>query len=1695
MKRRSILLVSLFALLAFAWFAPQHPAGRSWLLGQAQTVLAQRGLQLSFTQSAGNPWRGVTLRGVRLTGEDIDVGLEHLRLSYALPYLVLGELPLSVTARGVRGNLDVNALRALFSGGQAPPIRPVLGDIVVDEVGLELSDLPYTLPDLRVDTPQLSGRSGELQGPLALTTTDGTLNTNVDLQTSPFALFVRVDASDVTIARHWWRGIEAGTVTGTLYVVGPDGDLGGQLDLEDGVVETLGLTVDNISGPFVLARSGVTATLQGDTLGDTVYADAALDWFEREYRGTLTGTLDIATTVSNFVPDTLIPTDATSGSLAVEADVRGWRTFTVVAEGTGNGQVAGETVDGIEIDATYDSASGPSRGLSVVAASDTGDLTVRFRPGTEIAAGRLEVTADDLDLAVLRADGSLDLTLGEQLRGDADLNLAGTLFGRDLDVQLRAETLPGSGRADSLSGNDLPDDNLSDDSDDNAGVWQATVRGSSTRDETVQGTIRLGSNLLDADLRLDNLDLPGLTERSALTLSADGPLDNLPLTLTLDPPVSLRIGSVTIAEDFGGTLSATLQGTRLSGIDGRLGPLEVRGDIDVTEQTGEVAFELAPSTLGGPLDTTLGLNGGLWQLGPQTIRTTLVTDALSIDTLTLFGIDAATVIDYSDGFGAGLDILLRDPSSGLLVIYEGGELSVGFDETTVNLADQTVTLSGTAQISLEAPLEASTFNLSVRTGGVRAQLQGTPQDFGLGVGEESGGEEPGNGEPDGGGSDGGGLGNGGFGGGPSTRTMTPVGAARGSLETLLLEETSLLETSLEALILPLSVWTGGVSAQLQETPQDAEPRSDDGASGDGESDRTEPDAGDAEDVDVDEVGLEPDGIDPDSVEPGSDVEPDSDNPNGIDLGGISIEGLNIEELGLDPADLDARFDLVGGITSLSPLTIEAGFASSPERLEIQQVSDGFQVRGDLPIAPLADAFEVGVDLTGQLRADLTIDQTPDGLRYDGTVRVDGVVADYPLGITFRGDGPRVTVEAESRVLNQNIGVTGTVQPNLELRASIGDLGTLRFADGRVTGSGQTPALRFGSVIIDALPWQFDAAVPTGGATLHVGTDEAGGPGLNLAGRRVVPRLELTLNRLAPDAPLNGQLSLRTDGARTSLAVSGTPLAPTLSGTIPRTFLAAVADPLGVVLADDVGLQASFDLQDGVRVRATLDSALGTEATPLRIDISGTPDDLTARLQADGLSAEARVQNGTLSGQVSADNLDLVTLVPDFGVAATLDGTLRYDGGAAWQGELDATVRAPYPVSLRVRGAGERLAVTASTAFRGAEVGLELTLNRLAPNANLNGQLSLRTNGAQTNLVITGTLLAPTLTGTIPRTLLATVADPLGVILADDVSLQASFNVQDGVQIRATLDSAIGSETMPTPLRIDISGTPNDLIARLQADGLSAEARVQNGTLRGQVSADNLDLITLAPEVVTDFGVAATLDGTLRYDDGAAWQGELGATVYAPYPVSLRVRGEGEQLTVTALNERGPVAVDVRGTVLPNLALTAAATVEGVARFEGSFEDDVLTGTLQTETLTVDGVTSPAQTVQLRAGLEPPQLTLSGDALTLRLTENELAGTVAWPVLLYGEPHLVNADISGTLDAPRVDGDVAGPFVSGPFGATRRAVESTLRVDLPQFPDGLEPVEVALDVDIGVGLSATNRPSTATVTASTVFRGEEVGLEL
>ncbi len=690
---------SLMALIFLSLaFLPGVPVVREWILTYAKTYVEKAGYTLDYQKSYGNLWRGFTLGGVHLQGQGQDVALESIKLTYFLPALITGELPLSVAAKGLSGDINVKTLGIGTSitpdKENVLPIRIKLKEVDLADIAIQAQDLPFTLPNFSLGNLQIESKGEGLHFVTTVSTVEGSADIEGDLELVPFALEADISRADVTIARQWWEGIEAGTTTGHVSV--QDGQVRAQAKISDAQIHFLDETVTGIQGEGTLEFPRVRATVTGEALGGTVQATGGVDIDKSNWFADFAGDVDLKDAGVWLAEGRLpFPLDTwpITGRAQTKVKASGWVDVNVEGQAVADGTLAnlplviqqGEfsiTKEGVNVTALGSLANGP-----LIATFKPEDQGIVFDLGLQDAKVLPFATADAT--ATIRSQPGVT-------EGESNIDLAGRLWGRDFNIN-----------ADGLINND---------------GWQNFITGLTSLDEPIDGAVVLNQDL-EGQINIKQVRVPGASELLELNLAVSGPPTSLPLTLTIAAPevFNYDIAGVTFPIQ-GGKVTGLLEIPEIKNIQGNIGPINVQGSLN--GQDAELALSAEDIPLSGRLESEWDILSGrfLLQEGKPSVDLQVQTTDVKTSGVTL----APIVGNATVAFDAGLSATLTSPT--LDATYQKGDVTATLKDTRAKISNQDFVLSGTAQLrpedlgTLSADIRASSSLADITLQGQNGQI-------------------------------------------------------------------------------------------------------------------------------------------------------------------------------------------------------------------------------------------------------------------------------------------------------------------------------------------------------------------------------------------------------------------------------------------------------------------------------------------------------------------------------------------------------------------------------------------------------------------------------------------------------------------------------------------------------------------------------------------------------------------------------------------------------------------------------------------------------------------------------------------------------------------------------------------------------------------------------------------------------------
>jgi hypothetical protein len=725
-----LLLVVLLLLALALVIVPQLPVVRNRVLGIAQDAAQEAGVSFDYDSSGGHLLTGLRVNGIRANAPGVDAAVGSVRVGYNLLGLLRREVPLSVQVDTLQGDIDVEALQA-FIDSQPPrddaggglPVTPVLRDVQIDGVSLNINDIPFDVPDVALESLDIQeDDAGNLQVVTALSSSEGRAELAANVQLEPLIINADITRLDARLARPFFDGIEAGTLTGEVRVAGDD--VQADLQLVRGRVNVpVGanmLELTNIAGPVNFADNRAALTLSADALGGQLDVVGSADLTQEQWQAEATLGADLArvSTLLNLA-------DALTGDVDIQATASGWEDFQATANLLASGSAFAVPLEQLSADATFDSITG-------LLASVRGTLAgAQLQADVAPVAGGLGGTAAVIlegfsNPAISNLTGRIDANFEQTdgLLAQVSGVLSGAAAGRVFDVSLAAD----ANQTDALNVN-------------------ATVQASTNQGETVNGDVTLTGEVLETTINVDALQVPGLLTPINAQISAAGGLADLPFNVQL-----ANVNLPSINQDFGGNISGRWQTSGQPGtvrdLDAQLGTLSLSGTVSPSDG-GELSYALAPTSLAAPLAGTVAVSNGQLTLTNNANGTRIITNA-SVQTQNI-NTGAVALSDISANLSAtiadALNVTLQDERAGIDARVQGEQVRLELADYLLTLSGEPLRASGTVTTMLDDPSDALITDLlltsrqpddATSAPQLRAQVRGSASDLNLDVSADAG---------------------------------------------------------------------------------------------------------------------------------------------------------------------------------------------------------------------------------------------------------------------------------------------------------------------------------------------------------------------------------------------------------------------------------------------------------------------------------------------------------------------------------------------------------------------------------------------------------------------------------------------------------------------------------------------------------------------------------------------------------------------------------------------------------------------------------------------------------------------------------------------------------------------------------------------------------------------------------------------
>lgn len=580
MRKVALYALIMLGLIGTIALLPGQSSVRAYLLKRAITALPPS-TTITYDSAHGNLWTGVKLRGVTITDEHLGtLSAAELHVSYYLPAVLGGELPLSVHATNVHGDVSVSGgLPQLAQSG--PSIAVLLQDIDIDGFDLHVNGVPFALAalelrDLHITQP--NARTLALAGEIS--SEFGAINATANLDVPSGVLTGDIVHADLGFVRTWWPLLTAGSGRGSFQVDGSD--ITASLFVTGAELDIVDLGLHNVAGVVTFDYPVLEFDVETQVLGGSANVVGTVDFAQSYFHveGPATAPLrNLADWIArNSLPDG-IPVDIT-GTAQVEVVVDGWHTVQVDATGNAAGSALGFPLEANDVAYTY-YHNGRMR-LDTNAFFTGEPITATIRP--HVNDSTLTIDAPVLSLFT---DRDASLQLQSQLHA-GEIQASGAVsvptFGDTLHLHVDFDAVPGA--------------------------YSLFTEGTLQSERVVTGAFAidgLGSVAGQIGLRLPLF--PGQAPVVA-TGGVHGDVSRATVTLETESPDRLLVplfGTEIDTLDLRGHLQAEVDVTGFRDIHGQIGGLRVQhGEYSFTEGGSfTVAGTAHPSIAGVTLPLTV----------------------------------------------------------------------------------------------------------------------------------------------------------------------------------------------------------------------------------------------------------------------------------------------------------------------------------------------------------------------------------------------------------------------------------------------------------------------------------------------------------------------------------------------------------------------------------------------------------------------------------------------------------------------------------------------------------------------------------------------------------------------------------------------------------------------------------------------------------------------------------------------------------------------------------------------------------------------------------------------------------------------------------------------------------------------------------------------------------------------------------
>lgn len=394
MRKVAIYATIILAIIGAGAILPSVPVIREAILTQLTAAIPD--ITLEYEESHGNAWSGITLHNAYITHPKFGaLDIETLSVSYYLPAILGGQLPLTVAASGVIGDVMINDIGASSPASVRPRVTPLLRDVALDGIDITVNGVPFALSDLTLDDVQVAQTSARTLEVTGIVGSDfGAVHARADIDLVTGEISGDITDADLGFVQTWWPPLISGHGRGSFSI--GNGDIEAMLYVSDAALDLLDLGLDGVDGVVHFTYPVLEFDVTTNVLAGSAAVVGTVDFGASHYQidGDALAPLGaLADWIGRASAPNGLPIDL-GGDADVQLSISGWNTARVDAEGSALGAFLGSPL--ILEDVLFSYFENGQMRLDANATYTGKPLEVTMRPASD--GTHLRVTAETLSL-------------------------------------------------------------------------------------------------------------------------------------------------------------------------------------------------------------------------------------------------------------------------------------------------------------------------------------------------------------------------------------------------------------------------------------------------------------------------------------------------------------------------------------------------------------------------------------------------------------------------------------------------------------------------------------------------------------------------------------------------------------------------------------------------------------------------------------------------------------------------------------------------------------------------------------------------------------------------------------------------------------------------------------------------------------------------------------------------------------------------------------------------------------------------------------------------------------------------------------------------------------------------------------------------------------------------------------------------